>query len=92
MYYTDSYNFTTRVIVVLIIKMGDLQIFENNKIKYSLHFAAVSLPASMVIAKFWAIHGGNTRQLMCSEFNIVTAQPSQAKPSQSQQSSSQAKA
>ena len=73
MYYTDSYNFTTSVIVVLIIKivMCDLKIFENNKIKYSLHFAAVSLPASMVIAKFRAIHGDNTRQLMCSEFNIM---------------------
>ena len=49
----------------------DLKIFENNKMKYSLHFAAVSLPASMVIAKFRAIHGGNTRRLMCSEFNIM---------------------
>ena len=51
MYYTDSYNFTTRVIVVLIIKieMCDLKIFENNKIKYSWSWSLPNLGQSMGI-------------------------------------------
>ena len=35
--------------------INDFKIFENDKMKYFLHLAAVCLPGSRVIAKFFSL-------------------------------------